>query len=282
MERLQSAMEKARAQRDQTSAAPKPSRRAPNSQLEEAPAALKTSQREAWEMLEELPTDRKRLHRNRITTFEGGVSSAPFDLLRTRMLQQARQNNWRRIAIVSPHSGCGKSTAAANLAFGLSRQSNLYSLILDLDLRRAGLSKIMGQRLSESMADVLQHKIGFAEHGRRLGSNVAFGLNGGVKATNPSEVLQNSQTSDVLEKIYAHYEPDITLFDMPPLLASDDNFGFLQNVDCALIMVAAEQTTMSQIDVTERHVAELTNVMGIVLNKCRYSSGAHGHEYDYY
>ena len=39
---------------------------------------------------------------------------------------------------------------------------------------------------------------------------------------------------------------------------------------------------MSQIDTAERHVAELTNVMGIVLNKCRYATGTYGHDYDYY
>ena len=35
---------------------------------------------------------------------------------------------------------------------------------------------------------------------------------------------------------------------------------------------------MSQIDVAERQVAELTNVMGIVLNKCRIMDGDYGYE----
>ena len=281
MERLQAAMEKARAQRDQaspTSTSPAPAEQKPGTQKAEAA----TPSREEWQLLTELEFDRKLLQRNRVTTFEGSADSAPFDLLRTRMLQQARYSGWKRIAIVSPHAGCGKSTATANLAFGLSRQSNLYSLVFDFDLRRAGLTKIMGQRPADSMATVLERKIRFQNHANRLGSNVAFGFNGGLKAKNPSEILQNSMTSEVLNEISSQYEPDIMLFDMPPLMASDDNFGFLQNVDCALIMVAAEQTSMSQIDVAERHVAELTNVMGIVLNKCRYTSSAHGHEYDYY
>ena len=32
----------------------------------------------------------------------------------------------------------------------------------------------------------------------------------------------------------------------------------------------------------ERQVAEITNVMGIVLNKCRYFDGAYGYEYGYH
>lgn len=279
MERLQAAIEKARAQRD---AQPNQSRPRPAAQAAPAAAASSAARPDAWEALEELRVDPKQMHRNRIAAFEGGVDSAPFDLLRTRMLQQARQNGWRRIALVSPHSNCGKSTTAANLAFSLARQRNLNSIIFDFDLRRAGLTRIMGQRPPLGMADVLEHKTEFSEQGRRYGANIAFGLNGGSRSSFPSELLQSPATGQVLEDITTQYEPDIMLFDMPPLMASDDNFGFLQNVDCALILVTAEKTPMSQIDVAERHVAELTNVMGIVLNKCRYTSGAHGHEYDYY
>lgn len=275
MERLQAAIEKARAQRSEQSS------RAPGAHTM-APARQSAPKQDVWDALEELHINSKAMHKNRITAYEGGVDGAPFDLLRTRILQQTRNNGWRRIALVSPHSNCGKSTTAANLAFSLARQRSLHSLIFDFDLRRAGLTRILGQRPPLGMADVLEGKADFTEQARRFGPNVAFGLNGGTKVSSPSEILQNPQTTEILDHISKTYDPGIMLFDMPPLMASDDNFGFLQNVDCALIMVAAEQTSMSQIDVAERHVAELTNVMGIVLNKCRYTSGAHGHEYDYY
>ncbi len=274
MERLQAALEKARAQRDHSPATA--------ARTSDAQPVTPTPDNEAWLALDELQINRGQMQRNRVTTVDTGVDSAPFDLLRTRMLQQAKQHGWRRIAIVSPHAGCGKSTTTINLALGLARQQSLHSIVFDFDLRRAGLSKIIGQRPPQSVADLLQGRVSFAEQARRYGSNVAFALNNEDKVATPSEILQSPQTAAVLDQISTTYEPDIMLFDMPPLMASDDNFGFLQNVDAAVIMVAAEQTSMAQIDVAERQVAELTNVMGIVLNKCRYTSGAHGHEYDYY
>ena len=39
---------------------------------------------------------------------------------------------------------------------------------------------------------------------------------------------------------------------------------------------------MDRIDVAERQLSELTNVLGIVLNQCRYTGGAHGYENEYY
>ena len=276
MERLQAAIEKARAQRDggrdgQDTAAP---RQDPRPQ---APAAVQ----DAWEALTEIQLKPRALHRNRVVTFKGGPDSAPFDLLRTRMLQQARQNKWRRIAFVSPHSGCGKTTSVANLAFSLARQHDVRTLILDFDLRRRGLTTLFRQAPTHSMGEILEGRVPFSDHGRRYGKNVAFGFN---LTTNKiaSEILQSPKTGEILDELQALYQPDLMLFDMPPLMASDDNFGFLQNVDAALLLAAAEKTTMSQIDIAERQVADLTNVMGIVLNRCRYMDGAYGHEYDYY
>ena len=281
MERLQIALEKARSQRSE-SATPTPKSGPISDPADTTPHTPDAPDTGAWESLAEFRCQKKKLHRNRIVTFEGGKESAPYDMLRTRVLQQAKHHGWRRVAIVSPHSNCGKSTVAANLAFSLSRQRDKRSIVLDLDLRRSGLTKILDQSGPYGMGDVLDGQVSFADHAKRYGPNVIFGFNNGTTIRTPSEILQDSRAKEILDKIEATYAPDLMLFDMPPLMASDDNFGFLHNVDAALLIVAAEKTSMAQIDVAERHIAELTNVMGIVLNKCRYMSGAHGYEYDYY
>ncbi len=45
-------------------------------------------------------------------------------------------------------------------------------------------------------------------------------------------------------------------------------------------MAAAETTTVKQIDTCEREIAQVSSVMGVVLNKCRYAGPDYG--YDYY
>ena len=275
MEKLQQAIEKARAQRDgQIQEQPKP-------KAEHSSAPVQTSVQEAWDALPSIQFKDNILLRNRIVTPQSGSIAAPFDLLRTRMLRQAQQHGWRRIAFVSPHSSCGKTTTVANLAFSLARQAGIRTLVFDFDLRRRGLTELFRQKPTYGMADVLEGRVDFADHAQRYGKNVAFGFNLASTKT-ASEILQSTDTRGALDEIQSKYQPDLMLFDMPPLMASDDNFGFLHNVDAALLLVAAEKTTMTQIDVAERQVAELTNVMGIVLNKCRYTDGAYGHEYDSY
>jgi len=274
MERLQAAIEKAREQRE-TGGQQRPAaarRRAePQRVFDES----------AWTALAPLELNRKALHRNRIVAFEGGAEAAPYDMLRTRMLQQTLEHGWRRVAITSPDSNSGKTTTAANLAFSLERRRDVRTLVLDFDLRRGGLARMLGQKVDYTMADVLEGRIKFSEHARRYGDNVAFGLNGAT-ARNPSELLQSRRTTEMLDELEQTYEPDLIIFDLPPMMATDDSFGFLKNVDCALILAGAEKTGMDRIDVAERQVAELTNVMGIVLNKSRYTDGAYGYEPGYY
>lgn len=273
MERLQVAIEKARTQRDRGEApkapASKPVSRTP----------LETEA--AWLALPEIKLRRWQLHRKRIVALQSGPASAPYDILRTRVAQQTQANNWLRIAVVSPHSSTGKSTTTANLAFGLARQQGLHSMVLDADLRRNGLGKLLGQKGKTSMSDVLEGLVPFSDVAQRYGRNLIFGLGFGT-ARNPSEILQSPRANEVLKELEATYKPDIMIFDMPPLSASDDNLGFLTQVDAALIVVEAGRTSMNQINVAERQVAELTNVMGVVLNKCRYMSTAYGHEEGYY
>jgi Mrp family chromosome partitioning ATPase len=278
MERLHAAIEKARSQRQsQSTSAPVEAKVVSRAGTSRIIPRSELVLNKAWDMLRLLEMRSDHLQRNRMVAFGGGKDAAPYDLLRTRILQQANKNNWRRIAVVSPHAECGKTTTVANLIFSFGRQRDLRTLALDFDLRRAGLGRMLGQTSIHTMGDVLERRVPFSAHGVRFGLNVAIGLNSGP-VSNPSELLQSMQTIEVLEELEATYLPEVVLFDMPPLLSSDDNYGFLRNVDAALILAEAERTTIAQIDLAERQVSELTNVMGIVLNKCRYMTDSYATE----
>jgi capsular exopolysaccharide synthesis family protein len=275
MERLQAAIEKARSQRE-GAVLPTGDRTVSASAAPVVPTAAKEVTA-LWQTLSPMSAEGLRRQSRQLVTLQPGAPAAPFDILRTRILQQAQANGWKRIAITSPHSGCGKTMTTANLAFSFGRQAEQRTLIIDFDMRRGTLAKTLGQTPARTMGDVLSGKVDFVDHALRHGDNVAFGLNGG-SVNNPSELLQSSQTRDTLAAIEAAYQPDLILFDVPPLRATDDSIGFLRQVDAAIIIVAAEETPMNQIDVAERQVAELTNVMGIVLNKCRIMDGDYGYE----
>lgn len=275
MEKLQQALEKARAERARGAATPRATAPA-SAQLTSAPAP---TLHELWAEVPPVDLDTQLLRRNRVVTYNSGPDSGAFDILRTKVLLQMRKNGWRRLAITSPTSVCGKSTVTCNLALGLSRQSDLRTIAMELDLHNPSMARILGRSPDRDVTEMINGDASFAEQAFRIRENVAISL--ARRATSdPTRHLLSQAMEDRLAEIEEIYAPDLMLFDVPPLLVSDDTRAFLGKVDCALIVVRAEKTTVGQIDTSEREVADHTNVLGVVLNQARFLSGDDG-GYDY-
>jgi len=272
MERLEAALHKARQDRQVTPQVAEP---------EIAATTAPPPGADIWQTIKPVKISRRTARNHRITALKQGKSSGPYDLLRSRALRVMNENGWTSLAITSPNKTCGKTTVSTNLALSLSRQPDLKIIVLDLDLRRPALHKILGHRAQRSLHEVLsgQHPIDSAFVS--VAPNLAFGLNNSP-AQNPSELLQSKTAKSRLDEIKAAFDPDLILFDMPPMLVGDENVGFLPIVDCGLLVSAADSTTMQQLDICEKELAELTNVLGVVLNKCRHHDAEGGYDYDYY
>lgn len=223
----------------------------------------------AWAALREIRANPVRLERAHVVSAVGGPGAAPFDVMRTKLLHQARAQGWRRIAVSSPGPACGKTTVALNLAFGLARQADLRVALVEADLRRPAIGRILGIRDPEGSAEVLGGAVGPEAALRRHRSNLAILAAAGPRR-NPAELLQSPKAAAALDRIEALYDPTITLFDLPPMMAGDDVMAFAGLMDGVILVAAAGATTMAQIDACERELATRTNVVGVVLNKCRY------------
>lgn len=274
MEKLEAALAKAREMRQGALGGP------------EAPPRSATTKASAptfpnWQSLPEVALPEGNAQRYRITALSGGRDAAPYDMLRSRIIRMMKEKGWSRLAITSPEAGCGKSTVSLNLALSLARQSDLKVMLLDLDLRRPSLHRTLGFNPEKSLHEYLDGSAEFEQCAVRMGENLIVALNAS-SSQRPSELLQSQASRDALEAAERRWRPDVVIFDMSPMLASDDNVGFLGNVDCALLIAAAESTTLPNIDICEKEIAQLTNVLGVVLNKCRYADDSVGYDYGTY
>lgn len=290
MEKLQQALDKARAARsDDTAPAearatrPAPSA-APVAEAENTPhrpGRRSAPRDQIWAELRQITLDNEVLTRNRIVTYDAGADATYFDILRTKILLQMRKNGWRRLAITSPTPGCGKTTMACNLALGLSRQPDLSAMVLEMDLRRPNMANVMGHRPEQDITKMLTGDVPFEEQAIRVRGNVAISM--ARRGTNdPTRYMLSHETIETIDRLERTYQPELVIFDLPPLLVSDDTRAFLGNVDCALMVARAEKSSVAQIDTCEREIAEQTNMLGVVLNQCRFEDdSAGGYEYEY-
>ncbi len=228
----------------------------------------------AWDRMGEFEVDEGHLAENRIiTATREDPAYTAFDVLRTRLLQALNENGWKRVAITSPTKDCGKTFTAANLAISLSRQENCRTLLLDCDMRRPTLQKVMGMAHPGSMGDMLRGKVDPQDHLLRLGKNrinagrnIAFGFNEVIEPY-ASELLQDPRTAETLAKIEQSVAPDVMLFDLPPALYYDDVIAFRPQFDGVLLVIGGGITTEKEIKEVERRLGEETPLLGMVLNK---------------
>lgn len=276
MEQIQSAIAKARAARERGGDVARSTPRPAIPAVSAAVAPTADTAAAAWMALDTFTPEPRLMQRNHIAAFEGGPEAVTFDVMRTKLLQQMRANNWRRLAITSPGAGCGKTTTALNLAFSLARQAEQRTILAEIDLRRPSIARILGLTRQQSFASVLGGTADFAQHALRYGSNLAVATNH-TAVRNPAELLHGATVGAALAQIEEKYAPTMMIFDMPPMLVSDDTMAFMRHVDCVLILAAAESTTIAEVDVCERDLAAQTNVLGVVLNKCRFPDRRYGY-----
>ncbi|PLL10748.1 chromosome partitioning ATPase-like protein [Tabrizicola sp. TH137] len=274
MERLQAAIARAREARINGGAG------AGEAAVRALPVADAMAGADVWSALPQYQPERGVFEAARLVSMTGGRDGPAFDVVRTKVLHQMKTNGWKRIAITSPTAGCGKSTVSLNLGFSLSRQKDRRTILCEADLRRPSWTKMLRLKERHSFARVLTGEQPFSANALRYGQN--FALSSTFEAArNPAETLHGGVVPEILAEIEAEYQPDIMIFDLPPLLVTDDALAFLVNVDCALLVAAAETSTVGQIDNCEREIASRTNMMGVVLNKCRYAGAEYGYGYGY-
>jgi Mrp family chromosome partitioning ATPase len=274
MERIQAAIQKAKEQRGEAAPAP----RHASSAASRSSGRPATGPGPAWAELAPFEPDPARMERNRIVTFaDADPAHVTFDMMRTKILRAMRQNGWTSLGITSPTAGCGKTTVALNLAFSLAHQADLRTVLVDLDLRRPAVARDLDLAGPRSVGRVLQGAATIAETFVRYGDNLAIGANS-EPMRHSGDLLMSAATGQAVAGLKAAFAPDVLLYDLPPMLMSDDAMAFLPHLDCMLLIAGAEKSSLDEVDKCERDLAESTNLLGVVLNMCRYM----GEDYGYY
>ncbi|HUF55181.1 MAG TPA: exopolysaccharide biosynthesis protein, partial [Thermohalobaculum sp.] len=129
------------------------------------------------------------------------------------------------------------------LAMSLARHGAARTLLADLDLGAPRLARRLGLgAVPLSLADWLSSDAPARSHFIRVGSSLAVCLNTEA-VPDSAELLQDARTARRLQEATAALDPTAVVYDLPPMLTTDDALGFLPQVDCVLLVVAAGQTT---------------------------------------
>ncbi len=223
----------------------------------------------------DVPLDPKAMERYCVLPqIEDQSALRAYKILRTRVLQRMVSNNWYTFAVTGSTVGEGKTLTAINLAIALAQDVNTWVFLVDLDLQRPQIANYLGMKFGKGLGDYLSSDgdVGLAD----ICYNVA-GIERLAVIPNSqtfqhsSELLVSPRMTSLSHALSAESPRRIVIFDMPPLLASDDVLAFAPQVDGLLLVAAEGIAPRASLEKCKQLIGN-TNLIGIVLNRSTESN----------
>lgn len=192
--------------------------------------------------------------------------SRAFKILRTQVLQRMAARGWNALAITSPNPGDGKSLVAINLAISLAMELQYTVLLVDADLRKPSIHSYFEITPQYGLADNLQRDIPIGDILINPGVERLVLLPGREPVPNSSEVLSSPKMARLVDELKSRYPSRFVLFDMPPMLASDDVLAFSPFMDAVLFVINDGKSSKSDVEHSMDLLKDAT-VLGTVLNR---------------
>lgn len=204
--------------------------------------------------------------------------------LRTAILLSTSPHPPTSILITSSNAGEGKTSTAVNLAITLA-QSGAQVALVDCDMRKPGVARVLGLRASIGISTVLTRQHGLPDTLQCFaGAKGLYVIPAGPVPPNPAELLSSHAMKQVIEELSQHFRHII--IDSPPILAVTDSTILSSMVD-GVILVVESGTTHKKMVLRARRILENAGgrILGVALNKYDARSdgyyGGYYHEYPY-
>ncbi|MBL3591758.1 MAG: tyrosine-protein kinase family protein [gamma proteobacterium endosymbiont of Lamellibrachia anaximandri] len=177
------------------------------------------------------------------------------------------------VLVTSSFPGEGKTYTAINLGVSIATELDSTILLVDGDVLKSSLSKLLGMEDKPGLIDVLEDPT--MDLGDVIQSTQVPKLKilpAGRRHQNSTELLASESMEKILTELAERYPDRIVLFDAPPMLATTEAGVLTYRMGQIVMVVEAGKTP---VDAVSESIAQLdpNKVIGLVLNKSRVKSG---------
>lgn len=202
---------------------------------------------------------------------ETGAAASAYRMLRTQFLQRVRLHELRTVGVVSAADGEGKTLTAVNLALSLAAEPNQTVLLIDLDLRRPSVAKLLDLPAERGLEAWFTGQSAVEDLFWRLSDIERLSILPTIAPlAGSSELLASSRARELLQELTTRYSDRLVLIDLPPLLLADDVLTVAPLLD-AVVIVAAEGKTRREDLTRMNELLGPARVLGTVLNRASES-----------
>lgn len=183
------------------------------------------------------------------------------------------------IMVTSSISGEGKTHTACNLALSIAQEKDLTVLLIDCDVIRQGVSRMLGVQDKKGLADVLDNEnMTVADVIVRTDIPELTFLCAGNIHENMTESLASQRMVDVITDIASRYDDRVIVIDAPPLLPTPQTQVLAELMGQIIFVIEAGQTSQTLVEEALEMIPE-DKATGLVMNKSEGFVGRSGYSY---
>jgi capsular exopolysaccharide synthesis family protein len=204
-----------------------------------------------------------------------------FHLLRAQLRYFNVDRQVKRVLVTSAEGGEGKSFVALNLARAAVRTDGKRALLIEADLRRPALGRILGLSGMAGLAELLSQSHDLALGLRELDAE-AFRtprcdlLLAGATPPNPVELLESKGMAELLG--YAASIYDVVIVDTTPIGLISDAISLVHQVDGVVIVTRLGHSGRDNASRLMTQLRELNaHILGLVINGSQASASYFGY-----
>lgn len=207
-----------------------------------------------------------------------------YRVLRTNMdLMMGKKGQSKVLMFTSFNPNAGKTFTVMNLAATMALKEAKV-MLLDLDLRKASLSKALGLDHSGVAAYLNGKNDSYRDHAEEVVPNL-FVLPVGTLPPNPTELLLTERFSQMIEEMRNEF--DYIFLDCPPIDIVADASIITENVDMTVFVMRANRVDKKVLPEIEnlyksgkyQHMTMILNCVDIQFKKYGYGKSSYGYGY---
>ncbi len=189
--------------------------------------------------------------------------------------------NGHLIMLASAMPGEGKTFTSINLALSMSIEKDFNVLLVDADVAKPHISRLLGLQDEPGLLDVLRDPSLDVESVILPTDvpNLSL-LPAGTRSEQATELLTSARMEQVVRAIGERDQKRIALFDSPPLLLTTESHALTQVVGQVVVVVRAAVTSQQMLMDALSYLGERSGV-SLILNQSVASSPTGYHYYGY-
>ncbi len=168
----------------------------------------------------------------------------------------------------------GKTFTAFNLALSIATELDSTVLLIDGDVLKYSLSRLLGIEKELGLIDLLgSQKCDVSDVIIHTQMPKLKLIGAGTRSEKSTELLASTEMERLLDELARRYSDRIVIFDSPPLLATSEAAVLNHHMGQILVVVEAGQTPVEAIKDSLSRLDQ-DKAIGLILNKSREGKGA--------